>query len=88
MVTVLREAGMRFVIYTDDHEPAHTHVYGDGEARINILDLTVISNRGMTKRDLSKALAIVQANKRLFIEKWEHPWVKLSLRIVTTAKLP
>lgn len=71
MVTVLREAGMRFVIYTDDHEPAHTHVYGDGEARINILDLTVISNRGMKKGDLSVALAIVQANKRLFIEKWE-----------------
>ena len=72
MVTVLREAGMRFVIYTDDHEPAHTHVYGDGEARINILDLTVLSNRGMKKRDLSVALAIVQANKRLFIEKWER----------------
>jgi hypothetical protein len=71
MVTVLREAGMRFVIYTDDHEPAHTHVYGDGEARINILDLTVISNRGMKKRDLSVALAIVQANRRLCIEKWE-----------------
>lgn len=42
-----------------------------GEARINILDLTVISNRGMKKRDLSLALSIVQANKRLFIEKWE-----------------
>ncbi|MDE1157656.1 MAG: DUF4160 domain-containing protein [Neorhizobium sp.] len=71
MVTVLREAGMRFVIYADDHDPAHTHVYGDGEARINIVDLTVISNRGMKKRDLSVALAIVQANKHLFIEKWE-----------------
>jgi hypothetical protein len=71
MVTVLRAAGMRFVIYTDDHEPAHAHVYGDGEARINILDLTVLSNRGMTKRDLSVALAIVQANQPLFIEKWE-----------------
>lgn len=71
MVTVLRAAGMRFVIYTDDHEPAHAHVYGDGEARISILDLTVLSNRGMNKRDLSVALTIVQANKRLFIEKWE-----------------
>ena len=69
MATVLCAAGMRFVIYTDDHEPAH--VYGDGEARINILDLTVLSNRGMNKRDLSVALTIVQANKRLFIEKWE-----------------
>lgn len=71
MVTVLREAGLRFVIYTDDHAPAHTHVYGDGEARINILDLTVLSNRGMKKRDVSIALAIVQANKRQFIETWE-----------------
>lgn len=71
MVTVLRAAGMRFVIYTDDHDPAHAHVYGDGEARINILDLTVLSNRGMNKRDLSVALAIVQANQSLFIEKWE-----------------
>ncbi|MBY5814532.1 DUF4160 domain-containing protein [Rhizobium leguminosarum] len=71
MVTVLREAGMRFVIYTDDHKPAHTQVYGDGEARMNILDLTVISNRGMKKRDLGVAVATVQANKRLFIKKWE-----------------
>ncbi len=71
MVTVLRAAGMRFVIYTDDHEPAHAHVYGDGEARINILDLTILSNRGMKKRDLRTALTIIQANQRLFIEKWE-----------------
>lgn len=71
MVTVLRAAGMRFVIYTDDHEPAHTHVYGDGEARINILDLTVLSNRGMKMRDLSVALAIVQANRDMFRERWE-----------------
>lgn len=69
MVTVLRAAGMRFVVYTDDHAPAH--VYGEGEARIHILDLTVLSNRGMTKRDLSVALAIIQTNQRLFIEKWE-----------------
>ena len=48
-----------------------THVYGDGEARINILDLTVMSNRGMKKRDLSVALATVQENQALFIEKWE-----------------
>lgn len=54
-----------------NHEPAHTHVYGDGEARINILDLTVLSNRGMKMRDLSVALAIVQANRDMFRERWE-----------------
>lgn len=31
MVTVHREGGFRIAIYTDDHEPAHVHVLGDGE---------------------------------------------------------
>lgn len=43
MVTVFRLAGMRFVIYTDDHEPAHVHVYGDGEVRVDIVTLTALS---------------------------------------------
>lgn len=28
MITLLHVAGMRFVIYLNDHEPAHIHVYG------------------------------------------------------------
>lgn len=70
MVTVLRSAGMHFVIYTDDHEPAHVHVYGDGETRIDILSLKVMSVRGMKKRDIAVALAIIEENRRLFVEKW------------------
>lgn len=72
MITVLREGGFRFVIYTDDHEPAHVHVYGDGEARINILRLEPISFRGMRRRDLEKAIAIVAANREGFLERWEE----------------
>ena len=30
MVTIHREHGLRFAILTNDHEPAHVHVYGDG----------------------------------------------------------
>ncbi|PWG01323.1 DUF4160 domain-containing protein [Sphingosinicella humi] len=36
MVTVHREAGLRFIIFVDDHEPAHVHVIGDGTAKINL----------------------------------------------------
>lgn len=43
MVTVLRQHGMRFVIYTADHEPPHAHVYGEGEARIDLVTLTVMT---------------------------------------------
>ncbi len=30
MPTILRFAGLRVVIYTNDHRPAHVHVIGDG----------------------------------------------------------
>ena len=70
MVTVFRLAGMRFVIYTDDHEPAHVHVYGDGEVRVDIVTLSALSNRGMSKRDLARALQAVSDHQQLLLEKW------------------
>lgn len=72
MITVLREGGFRFVIYTDDHQPAHVHVYGDGEARIDILSLQPRSFRGMRRRDLEKAIAIVAANRERLLERWSE----------------
>ena len=32
MVTIYRAHGLRVIIFTDDHEPAHVHVFGDGQA--------------------------------------------------------
>ena len=37
MVVIHRAHGFRFVIYTADHEPAHVHVTGAGQAKINLL---------------------------------------------------
>jgi hypothetical protein len=37
MVTVLRAHGLRVVIFTNDHDPAQVHVFGDGKAKINLL---------------------------------------------------
>jgi uncharacterized protein DUF4160 len=36
MVTVYREHGLSIVIFLDDHEPAHVHVFGDGQAKVNL----------------------------------------------------
>ena len=72
MVTVLQAAGMRFVIHTDDHEPAHVHVYGDGEARIDITEVAAISTRRMSKRDLARALTIVVENRQLLRNRWRE----------------
>lgn len=70
MVTVLRQHGMRFVIYTADHEPPHVHVYGDGEARIDIVSLSVITQGGMSDRDVRRAVDTVEQNKTLFLDSW------------------
>ncbi|SMF06890.1 protein of unknown function [Xaviernesmea oryzae] len=70
MVTVLRQHGLRFVIYTADHEPPHVHVYGDGEARIDIVTLKVLAQGGMSDRDVRRAVAVTEANRQLFQETW------------------
>ena len=36
MVTVLRAYGLRVVVFANDHKPAHVHIFGDGEAKINL----------------------------------------------------
>ena len=36
MATVLRVHGLRVVIFVNDHLPAHVHVFGDGEAKIDL----------------------------------------------------
>lgn len=68
MVTVLRQDGLRFVIYKADHEPPH--VYGDGEARIDIATLKVLTQGGMSDRDVRRAAEVIEANRQLFRETW------------------
>ncbi|CAN7465700.1 DUF4160 domain-containing protein [Neorhizobium tomejilense] len=70
MVTVLRQHGLRFVVYTADHEPPHVHVYGDGEARIDIETLKVLTQGGMSDRDVRRAAEVIEANRQLFLETW------------------
>ena len=71
MNTIHRADGLRFVIFVDDHEPAHAHVFGDGEARINILTGEVMTNRRMPRRDLARAIETVRRRKAEFLAAWE-----------------
>jgi hypothetical protein len=48
------------------------HVYGDGEARIDILTLRVLTNRGMTRRELGRALALVVDHQADLIAQWRR----------------
>jgi hypothetical protein len=63
MVTVHPASGMSVVIYTDDHEPAHVHVFGDGEAKIALLGPddapSLVWAKGMGRAEIRRAMAIV-----------------------------
>ncbi|MGH9769263.1 MAG: DUF4160 domain-containing protein [Blastocatellia bacterium] len=77
MPTVLRKDGFNFVIYTDDHEPMHTHVKKAGkEVVINLGDEKtkpdVRENKGMSKKNRRKALIIAAEHQELLIEKWRE----------------
>lgn len=75
MVTVHREAGLRFVIFTDDHEPAHVHVIGDGKAKINFTGPDgvpeLVYNDGLKAGDLRKAMRIVAEQRAMLQARWD-----------------
>lgn len=76
MVTVHRESGFRFIIFIDDHEPAHVHVVGDGKAKINLVgsdgEPELVYNDGFKAGDLRKALRIVAEQQAMFLRRWDE----------------
>lgn len=72
MVTVHRETGLRIVIYTQDHQPAHVHVYGDGDCKIDLCGDTpkLLRVNGMSKTDVRRALRIVGEQREVLLERW------------------
>lgn len=75
MVTVLRAEGLRVVIYLNDHRRAHAHVFGDGEAKINLLgpggapELVWADN--MTRSEVCRAMRIVAEQSAFLLQRWE-----------------
>jgi hypothetical protein len=76
MVVVHRAHGFRFVIYTADHEPAHVHITGAGQAKINLLgpggDPQIVSSVGIKRSDLRRLVAEVRKRRNHFLEEWER----------------
>lgn len=75
MVTVLRADGLRVVIFVDDHQPAHVHVFGDGHARINLLGADgtpeLVWAEGMTRGEVRRAVRIAIEQQALLLARWE-----------------
>lgn len=76
MVVVHRAHGFRFVIFVDDHEPAHVHIKGSGDAKIELVGPVglphLIYSRGITKADMRRLLIEVTRQRDAFLRQWEH----------------
>jgi hypothetical protein len=75
MVVIHRAHGFRFVIYTQDHEPAHVHVTGPGQAKINLAgpggDPELVSVVGIKQSDMRRLMAEVTSRRDEFLQEWE-----------------
>ncbi len=76
MVVVHRAYGYRFVIYTADHEPAHVHITGAGQAKINLIGADgmpeIVSSVGIKRADMRRLLAEVIERREVFLREWER----------------
>lgn len=72
MPEILRLFGLKFYIYTRDHEPPHVHVVSaDGEAKFIVGDtIELFANHGMKNKDIHLAESILEDNKELIRENW------------------
>ncbi len=72
MPTLLIEAGFHFRIYTRDHPPAHVHVIRQGEKVVIEFETEIVvrDNSGIRRRDLSRAVRIVERERDLFLAAW------------------
>ena len=76
MVVVHRAHGFRFVIYTLDHEPAHVHITGAGQAKINLLgpdgDPELAWSVGIKRSDMRRLFAEIDQRREALLKEWER----------------
>ena len=76
MVVVHRARGFRFVIYTTDHEPAHVHITGPGQAKINLLgpndSVELVWSVGIKRSEIRRLIDEVIDNRHNFLQEWER----------------
>ena len=75
-MVVHRAHGFRFVIYTLDHEPAHVHITGAGQAKINLLGPggapELVWSIGIKRSDMRRLFAEAVERRDDFLKEWER----------------
>lgn len=76
MPTVFALSGLRFMFYSDDHEPIHIHVIkgkgrGARKAKFNIYPVVSLEdNDGLKPQELKLAESLITKNRQIIIDRW------------------
>jgi hypothetical protein len=77
MPTLFTFFGLRFMFFSNDHEPVHVHVIkGKGSIKENAVfqvapEIKLIENNGLNKQELRLAEMIIEENSALIQENWK-----------------
>lgn len=76
MIVVLRAHGLKIIIFVDDHEPAHVHVRGDGQAKVVLVGADgqpeVLWSVGMKASERRRALEAIREAQAELLEHWRR----------------
>jgi hypothetical protein len=71
--TILELRSFRIVIETRDHIPAHVHCKGPGcHARIEIRTRAVMSNDGVSAKDLRRLKELIEKYEDVLMNEWKR----------------
>ena len=75
MPTIHRQHGLRFAIFSDDHEPPHVPVFGDGEMKVVIgmadEPPAQVYAIGMKARVRRRAMDVILERQAEFFVQWK-----------------
>lgn len=72
MPTIFTIFGLRFMFYSDDHEPVHIHIIKAGcEAKYTVSPLQQVYNHGFKRHEISLIESLIEENKDVITERWQ-----------------
>ena len=78
MPTMFIFFGLRFMFFSNDHEPVHVHVV-KGKGKIKeyaiyqlVPCITLLENHGLKPNELKMAEMIIEENRKIIIENWDR----------------
>jgi len=70
---VLRQDGYLFIVFPNDHSPAHVHVRrAEKLARVKLDPVELWDYAKFNTRELSVIITVVKANQQKLLEEWDR----------------